>query len=77
MPSQADKRNAMPAVTPVLPFSALDKVTRDSFKFVAACVAVMVSGIHSRNTSPGCAGLCILLTHAMFSAPHPVPVAQS
>lgn len=56
--------------TPALPFSTLERVTRDTCNAFAAPVTVMSSGIHSRNTSPGCAGLCILLMFNSVSSPH-------
>ena len=59
--SHAERRKAIPAVTPAFPFSTLESVTRDTCNAFAALVIVISSGIHSRNTSPGCAGLCILL----------------
>ncbi len=74
MPSHAERRKAIPAVTPALPFSTLDSVTRDAFNAFAALVIVMSSGIHSSNTSPGCAGLCILLmVRALSVMFRPIP----
>lgn len=62
VPSHADKRSAMLAVMFALPCSRLESVTRLTLSALAACVTGIASGIHSRNTSPGCAGLCIFMS---------------
>lgn len=61
VPSHAERRSAILAVMPALPFSRLESVTRLICRACAACVTLTSGGSHSRNTSPGCGGLCILL----------------
>jgi len=73
--NQVERRKAIPAVTPALPLSTLESVTREICKAFAASVTVIPSGSHSRRTSPGCAGLCILLiAFAPSGSPNNQPV---
>ena len=61
VPSHAERRKALCAVIPPSPFNTLESVTRETCNSFAALVTVIPSGNHSRNTSSGCGGLCILL----------------
>jgi hypothetical protein len=61
VPSPFDRRTAISALTPALPFKTADKDWRVTPSRVATSIKVSVSGKYSRNTSPGCGGLCILL----------------
>ena len=56
-----DKRMDISALTPALRLRTAESVWRVTPRRFATSTRVSVSGKYSRNTSPGCGGLCILL----------------
>lgn len=67
---------AISALMFVFAFNILDKLTREILSAFAALVIVIFSGIHSRNTWPGCGGLCMLLIILSFSGSLDNPPTQ-
>lgn len=59
VPKAFDSRKSMSALTAAEPFNTRDNATRVTPNRFAASVTV-ISVSHSRSTSPGCGGLCMV-----------------